>query len=336
MTTFGSEASFPFGVAGETALTFAMGEFDGSLGIDVAIAMGSDIVIMAGDNAGSFSQGMKLGSGATHLVVADFDIDGDDDVAAFAQGSNRVFVRRQNSDADPSTFEAEQELSLTFNGVRAAASGLFDGAFVPDLIVQDGTRSQVFTANLGTPGTFSAGGTLGGANHALALVMQLDATNRDDVVFVDTGSIAPTVRVQLNTGSTFGPLVTIGPTVGNGVGAGQFAASPAPDLVVAEPQGGRLYANSGSGQFQAVAAPLPAFTEGTVQVADANNDGLVDLLTPTRLILQCAATTPGGAGTFTQVESITAMPPALLVDVNKDTKLDLVRVDGDQLKVRLQ
>jgi hypothetical protein len=87
------------------------------------------------------------------------------------------------------------------------------------------------------------------------------------------------------------------------------------------------------GTFVQQPGVAPGIVGSYMLVADANGDGTDDVFVPGSVVMQ----RPGGpAGVFTQVESLPSDPTAQLIDLNNDASLDLVRIVGDNLVVRLQ
>src|SRR5262249_11110990 len=94
-----------------------------------------------------------------------------------------------------------------------------------------------------------------------------------------------------------------------------------------------LQSEAARGTFTRKPGTIAGVIGSELQVIDVNNDGRPDVLTPTHLVLQCPP--PAAFGTFGDIIAINGASAAL-VDLNKDNKPDLVRIEGTQLKVRLQ
>lgn len=327
-TAFGGETSFTVDL-GATGVSLAVGKFDAGNTVDVAVAIGSDVVILHNDGTGGFVNPLKLGSVAGQVLVEDFDATGSDDLILVEVGGTNIAERRQVS---PGNFAAAQPLDGPFANLHRAAIGFLDGNLVPDLYVEDDNARRQFTANLGNPGTFTRENTtIGAAGDELVTILELDKTGRDDTVLVDGGGA---VKVSLGSAAAPGTIGQGDATTKHGVAFGNFNGDALPDMIVATANGGVLYFQdpANPGTFVQQAGLVGDVTGGSLQVLDVNGDGTDDIVTPTHVVLQC----PGGGAKFTQVEAIDAAQPALLVDVNKNGKPDLLRVEGDTLKVRLQ
>jgi hypothetical protein len=168
------------------------------------------------------------------------------------------------------------------------------------------------------------------------LIRQIDDAQRADAIFASGTAVK--LSLQLNVGG-FQALSTITSMANSkGVAVGQFDGDSLVDVVVSTAQGLVLFrqvaAAPGTFQMQGVISPLQS--AAPMLVADINNDGRDDLVLENAAILQCAPATSGGPGIFTQVEAITAPAPAKFVDVSGDSRPDLVRLEGTDVKVRLQ
>ena len=325
---FGSEMSFDVGAA---ATGFAVGKLDPGAALDVAIAVGTQVVILHGDGTGQFANPTIVDTPAVGVAIDDFDIDVRNDLIIWS--GNNIVERRQNS-AAPGTFLAEQPLPGTFQNVANAVIENFDGNFVPDVIVQDDVERRAFSSNLGTPGTFSSTNqTPGSAGDDLLLARDIDNADRSDAVFVDQAG-----NVKLSLGVSPGGLQAVATiaagATGHAAAFGNFNGDALLDLVIATAAGGKLFLqNAGNpGTFTAAPGTIPGVIGSTLYVTDVNGDGTDDIVAPGSIVMQC----PGPPGVFTQVESINATAPVVLVDVNGNGKPDLLRLSGTSLIVRLQ
>ncbi|MEJ7600869.1 MAG: hypothetical protein WKG01_23390 [Kofleriaceae bacterium] len=323
---FGAEATYELGAPG-TDLAF--GNLDANTGgtRDVAIALGTQIAIWLNDGSGGLAVGTPIATAADGVIVEDFTADGFVDLVAWKVGGMTV-VERQHDENTRGTYLPEQALPGPFTGVVSVKLGFLDGAFNPDLLVQDGSERRVYTSNLGTLGTFSREETVGAAGDDLVVVDEIDGVSRDDAAFIDG---AGAVKLARNTAGGFTTTTTIASGARPGaVGFGDFDATAGTDLMVGTTGGGVLYSQTAPGTFVEVAGTIDGITS-PMQVIDANGDGTQDLVLTSGLVLQCP-----GTRVFSQRVGIPITAPYELVDLTKDGKPDLVRVDGSQLKVRIQ
>jgi hypothetical protein len=145
--------------------------------------------------------------------------------------------------------------------------------------------------------------------------------------------------LSLQTAAGFQPLSTITTSAtSKGIAVGKFDGDALLDVVVSTSMGLVLFrqvaATPGTFQVHGVISPLQS--AAPMLVTDINDDGRDDIILANAAILQCAPLASGGPGVFTQVEQLSASPPAKLLDVNGDTKPDLVRLEGTSVKVRLK
>jgi hypothetical protein len=324
---FGTEMSFDVGAV---ATGFAVGKLDAGAALDVAIAVGTQVVILHGDGAGNFANPTIVDTPAIGVAVNDFDILGTgNDLLLW--GGNTVVARRQDT-ANRGTFLAEQPLTGPFSNVTNVLVDDFDPVGTADLVIQDDVDRRVYS-NLNSPGTFVRENvTIGAVGDDLLLSTQINGSGRIDVALVDQ---AGNVKVSLGSSSGLQPVTTIaGVATGHAAAFGKFDGDALPDLVIATAAGGVVYTqNPGApGTFTMVPGTIPGIIGDTLFVTDINKDGTDDVVVPGSVVLQC----PGPPGVFTQVESVNATAPVLLVDINGNGKPDLLRLEGTALKVRLQ
>jgi hypothetical protein len=333
--SFRAEATFSVGGTGSA---IAVGQLDRRPGLDLAIAVGDGVQIMSGDGAGAFTLGAKITTATTADAVAteDFDADGDADLIVWDVGGTAIAAIRQNSAVIPSTFLAEQPLTNgTFSGLQVARPAQLDGNLVTDVLVKDNVEARPYTANLGTPGTFARGSSavpsIGGGD-TLVEIRQIDGMQRDDAVFVGANG---DVKLSLQTTAFATPTVIATGAQNRAVGFGKFHEGAGLDMIVGTAAGGVIYRGNGA-TFTQVPGTLPAITGSAMQVVDVNGDGREDLLLGTRIVYQCAPAAAGDPGVFTQVDPLAGGATVLAADVTADGKPDLLRLVGNELKVRVQ
>ena len=250
---------------------------------------------------------------------------GRDDLALVDVGGTNVVIRRQNPMGAAGSFLAEQPLAGPFTNLHRAAIGFLDNTLLrPDLYIEDDVERRVWSGS-GTPGAFIRENiTIGAAGDQLLRVLDLDGVDVDDTVLVDGSG-----NVKLSLGNQAPTVIGTGAT-GRGAALGNFNGDTLLDLVVTTANGGILFFQDAAnpGTFIMQAGLIPEVTGDSLQVLDVNGDGTDDIVTPTRIVLQC----PGGNATFTQVEGFNSTQPSLFRDVNGNGKPDLLRLEGSSLR----
>ena len=323
---FGAEATYTLAAPG-TGLGFGNLDADTPGATrDVAIAIGTEIAVLHNDGTGVLGTPTSIATPADGVIVDDFTLDGRVDIIAWKLGGTSV-VERQHDTVTRGDYLAEQPLPGPFTGVVTVKVGFLDGAFNPDLLVHDASERRVYTSNLGTLGTFSKEEEVGTAGDDLVLVNDLDALSNDDAAFVDqTGA----VKVSLSSGS-LGATATIATGARPlAVAFGKFDDGNSLDAIVGTASGGVIYTQATAGTWTEQPGSVFGVTEA-MTVLDVNGDTTDDLVLGNGILLQCPTT-----HVFTQFTPLTITSPYALVDLTKDGKPDLVRVDGASLKVRIQ
>jgi hypothetical protein len=219
-------------------------------------------------------------------------------------------------------FLALVPLPGTFSNVTNALPDDLLGVPRIDLIVQDDAARRVFEQN--ASGLASTNNVVGAAGDDLVLTGNIDGEDDQDILLVDQAG-----NVKLS--RALAPVTTIGSgATGRAAAIGQLDGAGLPDLVVATPSGGRLFTQGAAGTFTQDPRVIPGVVGDTLLVADINNDGLDDIVAPGSITMQCAGSV------YTQVESLSSVAPARLVDLTGDGKPDLLRLVGTDLVVRLQ
>ncbi len=326
-TSFGNDIT---SAVGGTGVAMAVGKFDAGAAFDVAVAITTDTVILTGNNAGTFTVAQTLTQPAIAVVTEDFDLIGSRDDLFLLTATDAV-VRQQSESGGAGNFLGAQTVD-TFTNAQAVLIGSFGGTMIADVVVQDDTGNIAYDS-AGAAGTFTQEATVGAAGDKLVFAGQIDKANDQDILFVDAAGNVKLALSNGTDGSFAAPTTVATGATGRGVGVGKFDDDAFLDIIVATSAGGEVYLqNSASpgvftkqtGTFGGIQSTVPLL------VGDVNGDALDDVITPTTVVLQCPTT-----HVFTQVESISAAN-AVLADVNADTKLDLLRLSGTDLIVRLQ
>ncbi len=322
--TLGSPITNAVGGAG---VALAIGKFDTGQTIDLAVSITTDTAILAGNGAGTFTASQMLGTPSIAVVAEDFDITGiRDDLVLLSAGA---VVAKQQNETMIGTFDADQPLTGPFTNASNIGVAEFGGNLVADVAITDDAGLTPFIS-LASPGTFSRGTSVGATGDKLVLVRQIDKASDADAVLVDA---AGNVKLALSDGSDeFAAPVTIATGAIGGIAVGNFSDDTFLDLIVVTANGGTVFVQDSANPGTFTMGSSFTEVQGVaLAVGDVNADGLDDVLTPTAVVLQCPTT-----HALTQRELIDAAPPAVLVDVTGDSKVDLLRLSGTDLIVRVQ
>jgi FG-GAP-like repeat/Abnormal spindle-like microcephaly-assoc'd, ASPM-SPD-2-Hydin len=323
-------------VANNSPSCVGIGDFNHDGKVDLAVVAGGSnentIAIMLGNGDGTFQQPVyyTAGVGAEFLTVADFNHDGNLDLAV-ASESSYIAIMLGNGDG---TFQAPLESPTVPVFERYIATGDFNHDGKPDLVMfADQSAVTVLLGN--GNGTFQ---------DALTTYAPFDVTA------LGIGDFNRDGKLDLVTAGTFGTENTVNIWLGNGDGAFTYGASyqgeenpesiaaadfnrdGKTDLAIANAEGGTvsILLGNGDGTFQPAveyAASLPQW----VTAADLNGDGKIDLALASGFEPSGVTVLLGnGDGTFVTGSFYPAGTAAYFVavaDFNGDGKKDMAVPD---------
>jgi FG-GAP-like repeat len=203
---FAAATAFAMGDAPDPITT---GDFNNDDNLDVAtVAINpspQQVHVRLGNGAGSFAapQTFTLPVNNNALAAADFDADGDDDLAiynSFVPGSGTAQAQVFTSDGD-GTFTAgtTKDLPESLGAGGDIEAGNLNGGTDPDLVVvqRGGSVSTILAsgtgAGFGTPSNFQ-----GAFSHTSVAIADIEGDGDQDLI---AGEDSPTVSVYVNDGA---------------------------------------------------------------------------------------------------------------------------------------
>ncbi len=213
---------------------------------------------------------------ANVALVADFDGDGNNDLAVLNEGYPGLTILQGAGDGTFGTL-----IGLTIPGTpSAAALGDFDGDGARDIVVTNATSLRVDVVMGNGDGTFRPPVSYAAGRDATAVAVgDLDGDGGDDVAVAEEDGIA----VLLGRGDgTFEPAVILATGARpSALAIGDFDADGKGDLAAANSGSGDLsiFLGTGDGTFAPQVRVAAGDGLATLSVADMNADGRQDLVT---------------------------------------------------------
>ena len=313
----------------------AVGDFNGDGTLDLAVPVYSigtalsDLTILLGNGNGTFNRGAAVGltgQNVNNAVVADFNGDGNLDLAISLPDANEYQVLLGNGDG---SFTALSPVPAT--AIFVIATGDFNHDGKPDLaLVNPGAESVTILLGNGN-GTFREKSTISisGAPTAIA-IGDLNLDGKEDLAVVNGST--QSVTILLGKGDGTFTKVASQPATGVeplSIAIGDFDGDSIPDLAVSNQNYGYpnlgtviVLLGNGKGEFRATAAsPQTGSIPDTILVADFNGDGKPDLLTSNAGSNTISLLLGEGHGVFAKAQNFAAGTDplgAVLGDFNGD------------------
>lgn len=319
-------APFSQGVYATTMPLLAPGDFDGDSHLDLAVATGYELKLMLGDGEGTFvpSQApLPAGSRPAYVLAADLNDDGQLDLLlGNTETSRDVVVLRGYGNG---SFEAP----IPCNVGRADNCALADlnGDRRLDLLLSQVDSHRLLLLLGRGDGTFSAGTRISSAAWpGLVAIADCTGEGRPDIVFAEGSSISV---LPGNGDGTF--QTGISSYAGGSVrsfAVGDLNGDGKPDLAMTT-DGAKavsILLGASGGTFR-IGETLTLPDWGiSVRPVDLDGDGHLDLVVSATA--QQTYVLPGrGDGSFAHgaaYEAGAGVSPPVIVDVNHDSKLDMV------------
>ena len=330
---------------GNTGRDLVIGDLDDDGVPDVVVRHGpffapASSLLGQGDGGFEYVGLLGVGPSPSDIALADFDGDGVQDMAMAEAVSDQVSVLSGHGDG---SFGPAASFAVG-DGPMGIAAGDVDGDGDQDLVAALSGDNEVAVLLGDGSGGFVPGGTfaVGGTQPQRIVLAHLDGDARLDLLTLDMGALAggspvpgsQGVSVLLGKGDgtfVFGSALSLGGVLARAITLGDFDGDGLLDGAVAResPDGVSILDNQGNGSF--VAGESIDLASGSwprsIEAADLDGDGLLDLVTGDILASTASVLTGQGAGSFSFEHAYSAgwQPAAVaVVDVDGDGALDLL------------
>ena len=322
------------------------GDFNGDGHPDFAIPTSlGPIIIMIGHGDGTFQPGASIQAAQPFgLVVADFNGDGNQDIATSNKGtSGSVAIYLGNGDG---TFTAGDVYPVAPGGLyQIMQSGDFNGDGIADLVVSDSLHDQVAVLLGNGDGTFQAAKLFATTSIPWNIAIgDLDGDGNPDLVVAADGEPRITVLLGNGDGTFHSGTFPVGgegtiPSSGS-VALADFNGDGKLDLAATEESTDSIFVflGNGDGTFQAKQRYTMSHGPYYLGVGDFNQDGNKDIITANAEGESMGVLLGNGDGTFQSAKTYPAGGPAIYAavqDFNGDNQIDTVVVTNNGLQVYL-
>jgi hypothetical protein len=328
-------ASASFGVPNRTTLGLDVGDFDKDGALDLAVVNSSgppEVVIWKGDGAGRFSvlNTILAGFGARFVLASDFDADGQLDLFVTNADAYTVSVMRGTGGGG---FAPQRRFAAGTQSPTYAAAGDVNGDGKPDVGVVNVLEVSLLVGD--GAGGFASPEAFPVTNNSFVGAASLAEGDYNSDGKVDLAvSLDNGIMALLNDGAgRFQPKFSgpVSTSTSNGsIVAADFNRDGRLDVAASGGAGGNTvsaFLGDGAGGFTRQSVTQVETSPMSLHVADFNNDGIDDLVTPTFGGNGASVLLGDGTGSFTRraVSGFGAQVRVISAgDFNGDGNADLV------------
>ncbi len=314
----------------------AVGDFNGDGIPDLAVPAGdpltaNSVVILLGHGDGTFTPAatFSVGTGPSHIIVADFNSDGNLDIA-FSDFSDNMAEVWLGNGAGAFTRASSNPTGQAPLGV---VSNDFNRDGIPDLAVVNGFGGVTVLLGKGD-GTFTAEPNAPTSTLPREIVSaDLNGDSFPDLVVANSSDNSLSILLGNGDGTfTQEELLPAGLTP-YGLVAGDFNGDGILDLVNVDfgTDGGTISYGKGDGTFTVNVALSPGDTPYSLAVGDFNGDGNADLITTNFNGTTVTAMLGDGKGNFNSLPALTTDNNPIFIatgDFNGDGRSDFAITTG--------
>ena len=274
--TFGVETSYAMGNYASRIIT---ADVDGDGYKDILTALSGGVTVLLNNKDGTFNVSSNYGMPARDVAAADFDGDGDIDMAT-SGSSAPISIRLNNGDG---TFGSVTSYGAGGTYAKRLSAGDLNGDGIADLVTTDDDVDSIRVWASNGDGTFAAPVSYStGTGTTTPTLADLNGDGKLDIVDVD--STDSVISVHLNNGDgTFAARKSYGTaSTMTDLVAADFNSDGCPDIAATGLNRGAvsILLNTGTGSFSSAVSYTFTKTGQGIDAADLNNDGSIDVATP--------------------------------------------------------
>ncbi len=311
-----------------------VGDFNGDTLADVALVEGAAVTPYLATHGGALARGTTITTAGSPASVVDVNHDGFADIAVLTSTGVQFVLGSSGG-------QLKAGKNIPVPGLSSPlVIADFNNDGVLDLATTGSASVSVYLGN--STGSFGSPTVYGTGNSPVSLLAgDFYGSGRIDLMTFDAGDAGLSIMQNIGGGSFYAARVTHSSNA-TGIVAGDFNRDGKPDVAVVNtpncqsPCKGTItvFPGTGSNYFNAGKTYPIGMHGAAIAAGDLNHDGILDLVVVNSVAGDAADTSVllGNAnGTFQPARNYTfgsLSNEAVLIDMNKDGKLDLVTAGG--------